>query len=78
MVVGDILDHDAAVVADKIGKAAVACRLDVASADDWGQAIALGLSTFGQPVRGMVNNAGISITFEVISKKNYQPGVLTD
>jgi 3alpha(or 20beta)-hydroxysteroid dehydrogenase len=62
VVVGDVLADDAAVVADKIGESAVACKLDVASADDWDAAIDLGLSSFGRPVTGMVNNAGVSVT----------------
>jgi 3alpha(or 20beta)-hydroxysteroid dehydrogenase len=62
VIVGDVLADDAKRLADEVGGQTVACSLDVRSADDWSAALALGEQTFGAPVTGMVNNAGVSVT----------------
>lgn len=62
VVVSDVDSEDAEQVAKAAGDRAIACPLDVRSADDWAAALELGAATFGRPVTGMVNNAGVSAT----------------
>jgi 3alpha(or 20beta)-hydroxysteroid dehydrogenase len=62
VVVGDILADDAKHLANEVGERAVACSLDVRSEEDWAAALQLAEQTFGAPVTGMVNNAGVSVT----------------
>ena len=59
VVVGDVADHTGKQLVEEVGDGAVYCHLDVCREDDWAAALALGASTFGRPVTGMVNNAAI-------------------
>lgn len=58
VVLGDVEAAGCAALAERLGDAARALRLDVASEADWGQAVALARSAFGG-VDGLVNNAAL-------------------
>lgn len=58
VVLGDVLDHEGAAVADELGESARYVHLDVTDADDWAGAVDLALSAFGR-LNVLVNNAGI-------------------
>jgi NAD(P)-dependent dehydrogenase (short-subunit alcohol dehydrogenase family) len=66
VVVADLLDADGRQVADKItgaGGQAMFVKLDVSSESEWEKAVKATLDTFGK-LDVLVNNAGISGTFE--------------
>jgi 3alpha(or 20beta)-hydroxysteroid dehydrogenase len=58
VVVADVLDEDAARVADEIGSNAISVHLDVSSAGSWTDALERCRDAFGDP-HVLVNNAGI-------------------
>ena len=57
VLLGDVLDAQAAALAASLGEACVCRHLDVGSESDWAQAVAAA-ERLG-PVRGLVNNAGV-------------------
>jgi len=57
-VVGDVLDDDAARLAEELGDRCAAVRLDVPDAASWASAVGTALDRFGR-LDGLVNNAGI-------------------
>ena len=57
VLLGDVLDAQAAALAASLGEACVCRHLDVGSEGDWAQAVAAA-ERLG-PVRGLVNNAGV-------------------
>ena len=59
VVIGDVLDGQAAALADDLGSNAVHVRLDVTRAEDWARAVATAEERFG-PFSVLVNNAAIS------------------
>jgi 3alpha(or 20beta)-hydroxysteroid dehydrogenase len=59
VLIGDILDDQAAAVAGELGDAALAVRLDVTSEADWAAAVARAIEAFGG-LSVLVSNAGIS------------------
>ena len=58
VVVGDILEDEGKATADALGEAARFVRLDVTSADEWVEAVALAEREFGA-LDVLINNAGI-------------------
>lgn len=58
VVVADILDTLAKTVADEIGDAAVAVRLDVTDSDSWQESLRVCIESFGAPTI-LINNAGV-------------------
>ncbi len=58
VVVGDVLEAECRAVADSLGDAARAVRLDVTQEADWAQAVQTALEAFGR-LDALVNNAGI-------------------
>ena len=63
VVVADVLDDEGGALAQSIrqaGGAADYCRLDVASEQDWHDAVAFAKTTFGS-LHVLVNNAGVSL-----------------
>ena len=58
VIVGDVLDAEAAAVAGALGEAATFVRLDVTREDDWARAVALAVERYGA-LNVLVNNAGI-------------------
>ncbi len=59
VVIGDILDDQAAAVAGELGDAALSVHLDVTSEADWAAAVARAIESFGG-LSVLVSNAGIS------------------
>lgn len=59
VVVGDVLDEDAATLAEDLGSAALAVHLDVTSETDWRSAVETAVGSFGG-LDVLVCNAGIS------------------
>lgn len=57
VLVGDVLDTQAAALAANLGEACVCIHLDVGSESDWARAVAAAQAL--GPVRGLVNNAGV-------------------
>jgi 3alpha(or 20beta)-hydroxysteroid dehydrogenase len=57
VVIGDIAEAQGQALADELGDAAIFCRLDVTSEEDWAGAVAQA-QAFG-PLNVLVNNAGI-------------------
>jgi 3alpha(or 20beta)-hydroxysteroid dehydrogenase len=72
VVVGDVLDADCARVAQEIGEAARAVRLDVTREESWERAVAATVDAFGK-LDVLVNNAGIVRTgaLESMSVEDY-------
>jgi 3alpha(or 20beta)-hydroxysteroid dehydrogenase len=58
VVLGDVLEDECRAVADSLGDAARAVRLDVTQEEDWARAVATALDAFGR-LDVLVNNAGI-------------------
>ena len=48
VVIGDVLESEGETVAGEIGAAAVSCRLDVTSGEDWEGAIATAVDQIGR------------------------------
>jgi 3alpha(or 20beta)-hydroxysteroid dehydrogenase len=59
VVIGDLLDDDAAALAAELGDRALATHLDVTSPESWAATVEAAVSTFGT-VDVLVNNAGIA------------------
>ena len=57
VVIGDIAEEQGQALAEELGEAAVFCRMDVTSQDDWTKAVAVA-QEFG-PLNVLVNNAGM-------------------
>ncbi|GMU79989.1 MAG: 3-alpha-hydroxysteroid dehydrogenase [Acidimicrobiia bacterium] len=66
VVIADVLEAEAAALAQELGANAVAVRLDVTSREDWSAAVAHAQATFG-PVSVLVNNAAISHVGPIVS-----------
>jgi len=58
VVIGDVLDEDAARLAEELGDAARSLHLDVSRFDDWEAAVAATLEAFGH-LDVLINNAGV-------------------
>lgn len=67
VIIGDILFADAQALAEDLGSAAVALRLDVTSATDWASAVSLAETRFGR-LDILVNNAGIGGPFKRVDR----------
>jgi 3alpha(or 20beta)-hydroxysteroid dehydrogenase len=59
VVIADLDGSATSGLAEQIGPSAVGCVLDVREESDWTVALDLARETFGRPVDGLVNNAGI-------------------
>ena len=71
VVLGDVLDEQAAAVAAEIGASAAATRLDVSREADWDSALELARERFG-PINVLVNNAGVMDLAPVIETTDAQ------
>ncbi|MUL41542.1 SDR family oxidoreductase [Streptomonospora sp. PA3] len=58
VVIGDVLNEEAAQLAKELGRRALAAHLDVTDADSWAAAVRTAEKAFG-PLSVVVNNAGI-------------------
>ncbi|WP_141013033.1 SDR family oxidoreductase [Nocardioides sambongensis] len=59
VVIGDLLADEGRALADELGEAAAFTTLDVTSEASWRDAVAFAETTYGGPVTGLVNNAGV-------------------